>query len=173
MKKKTIIAGACTGLAVIAVCGGIWLAGSNNAGRAAGNNRSEIYTQNGVVPSLPQDQLDDLPIYQMQDPKYIPAGYDLQAEDRQSKSKVLEYQNADGLHIKIEYEHKSQYVEAGKPLLTDGENVILYNIYDSFYTADDSQQRLYWDTGYIIYIITADTSVEKSEIVKMAESTLK
>lgn len=173
MKKRMVIAGLCTGLAVVAVCGGIWLAGGNNTGRAAEGNRSEIYTQNGVAPNIPQDQIGDLPIYQMQDPKYIPAGYELQAEDRQDKSKVLEYQNADGLSIRIEYEHKSQYVEAGKPLLTDGENVILYNIYDSFYTADDEQQRLYWDTGYIIYIITADKDVEKSEIVKTAESIMK
>ena len=113
---------------------------------------------------------DDMAAYQMHEPTFLPDGYVFAHVYENRDSKELTYINGDA-DITIRYFLKIPGRAVFNPDALPLEEIIIHGIYSALYSEEEGN-ILYWDTGIIEYIITAEPGISQTEIILIADSTM-
>lgn len=111
---------------------------------------------------------DDMAAYQMHEPTMLPDGYVFAHVYENRDSKELTYLNGDA-DITIRYFLKIPGRAVFNPDAMPMEESVIHGIYSALYSEEEGN-ILYWDTGIIEYIITAEPGISQTEIILIADS---
>lgn len=109
----------------------------------------------------------DIVAYRMNETDYLPEGYEFKDKTEDKEHKVITYQNGEK-EIIIEYYWKRSKQDNCRWDKSAADPVLIYNIFDGLFFEEENV--LYWNTGIIEYIITADQEIAREEIMKIADS---
>lgn len=102
-------------------------------------------------------------------PQYMPYGYVLVSQNDYGTVIIYEYQNEDGIILAYE-----QYTLDSNNIMIDTENTetqsVKINGFAGIYFYNKGYHNLLWDDGMYIFNLTVDDSIEKEEVIAIAES---
>ncbi len=102
-------------------------------------------------------------------PQHMPDGYALSSKNDYGTVIIYEYQNKDGIILVYE-----QYILDSNNIMIDTENTetqsVKVNGFAGTYFFNKGYHNLLWDDGIYIFSLTVDDSIDKEEVVAIAES---
>lgn len=171
-KKSRLWQTAGIGIAAAAIVAGVFVLRPQSVQANLGEGVEKDY---GIY-RLEQNNDGNASIDEMKAPTYLPEGYTFVRENGSDTTRVLYYENGDGERIKIQYWKKTSSAQNGYDIEYEDylcEEVWIRNLYSAQYLVSldtDKNNILCWDNGIIKYAITVPITIDKNEVLMIAES---